>query len=101
MKKISNLKWFVSSFQWGILSIRTVYALTACTQRNWGQESIIVPRTRSEYKSKLNSSIQEIIEEDVNVVIGPVVQEDIKEVYKYKNITFISPSNINPVSKIM
>ena len=30
------------------------------------------------------------------MVIGPVVQEDIKEVYKYKNITFISPSNINP-----
>ena len=29
------------------------------------------------------------------MVIGPVVQEDIKEVYKYKNITFISPSNIN------
>ncbi len=58
---------------------------------------IIVPRDSGvNNKSKLNSSIQEIIEEDVNVVIGPVVQEDIKEVYKYKNITFISPSNINP-----
>ena len=70
---------------------------TACTQRNWGQESSNCSRDSGvNNKSKLNSSIQEIIEEDVNVVIGPVVQEDIKEVYKYKNITFISPSNINP-----
>ena len=61
---------------------------------------IIVPRdSGSDNKEMLNNSIKEIIDQDVKVIIGPVSAKDFDEVYKYKNVIFISPSNINPEIK--
>ena len=47
-------------------------------------------------KEKLNKSIKELIEEEVKVTIGPLTETELSEVYKYKNLTFVSLSNINP-----
>ena len=45
---------------------------------------------------KLNKKIKELIDEDIKVIIGPLTENELKEVYKYKNLTFVSLSNINP-----
>ena len=57
---------------------------------------IIVPRDSGSNNSLLlNRSIGEMIEQNIKVVIGPISKEDFKEVSKYKDMVFISPSNIN------
>ena len=57
---------------------------------------IIVPRDSGSNNSLLlNRSIGEMIEQNIKVVIGPISKEDFKEVSKYKDMIFISPSNIN------
>ena len=45
---------------------------------------------------KINEAIQDISSQGVNVIIGPISNEDFNEVGKYSNLTFISPSNITP-----
>ena len=47
-------------------------------------------------KEKLNKKIKELIEEEVKVIIGPLTETELNEVYKYKNLIFVSLSNINP-----
>ena len=47
-------------------------------------------------KEKLNKKIKELIDEDIKVVIGPLTENELNEVYKYKDLTFVSLSNINP-----
>ena len=57
----------------------------------------IIPRdTGFQNKKKLNRAIQEIQALGVNVVIGPINNEDFNEIKKYNNMIFISPSNISP-----
>ena len=57
----------------------------------------IIPRdSGSSNKKKLNKAIQEIRSQDVDVIIGPINNEDFDEVKKFNDTVFISPSNINP-----
>ena len=57
----------------------------------------IIPRdTGFQNKKKLNRAIQEMQALGVNVVIGPINNEDFNEIKKYNNMIFISPSNISP-----
>ncbi len=57
----------------------------------------VIPRdSGSGDKKKLNKAIQEIKSQNVNVIIGPINNEDFNEVKKFNDIVFISPSNINP-----
>ena len=58
--------------------------------------TIVTRDSGSGDKTILNNSIQEIINEGVKVIIGPISFEDFEEVKKYKDTIFISPSNINP-----
>ena len=58
--------------------------------------TIVTRDSGSGDKTILNNSIQEIINEGVKVIIGPINFEDFEEVKKYKDTIFISPSNINP-----
>ena len=50
----------------------------------------------SNNKQKLNDAVKEIRSKDVNIVIGPINNEDFDEVKKFNDIIFISPSNIDP-----
>tara|TARA_B100001057_G_scaffold113873_1_gene112183 strand:+ start:1823 stop:2977 length:1155 start_codon:yes stop_codon:yes gene_type:complete len=47
-------------------------------------------------QEKLIQSIESLKEENIKLVIGPISHEDFKIVSDYKNMIFISPSNINP-----
>ena len=46
-------------------------------------------------KKKLNKAIQEIRSQNVDIIIGPINNEDFDEVKKFNDTVFISPSNIN------
>ena len=63
-----------------------------------GDENVhIIPRdTGSNDKKKLNDAIQEIRAEGVNIIIGPINNNDFEDAKKFNDIVFISPSNINP-----
>ena len=57
----------------------------------------IIPRdTGSNNKEKLIEAIEEIRSEGAKIIIGPLNNFDFKEVKKFKDIIFISPSNMNP-----
>ena len=45
---------------------------------------------------KLVQSVESLREEGVKIVIGPISQEDFKSLSSFKDMIFISPSNINP-----
>ena len=47
-------------------------------------------------QKKLIQSIESLKEENVKIVIGPVSQEDFESLSKFKDMIFISPSNIEP-----
>ena len=58
---------------------------------------IIIPRdSGSDNKDKLNSSIEEIIEQGARIIIGPIEYNNFDQIKKYKDIIFISPSNLEP-----
>ena len=44
----------------------------------------------------LNSAINEIRSEGARIIIGPLSNQSFSEVKKFNDLTFISPSNINP-----
>ena len=57
----------------------------------------IIPQdSGSNNKKKLNDAVKEIRSKNVNIVIGPINNEDFEEVKKFNDIVFISPSNIDP-----
>ena len=57
----------------------------------------IIPQdSGSNNKKKLNNAVKELKSKNVNIVIGPINNEDFKEVKKFNDIIFISPSNIDP-----
>ena len=57
----------------------------------------IIPRdSGSNDKKKLNDAIEEIRSQGVNIIIGPIDNNDFEDVKKFNDIVFISPSNINP-----
>ena len=57
----------------------------------------IIPQdSGSNNKEKLNDAVKEIRSKDVNIVIGPINNEDFEEVKKFNDVIFISPSNIDP-----
>ena len=57
----------------------------------------IIPRDSGfNNDEKLNTAIKEIKSQGANIIIGPIHYEEFNQVKKYKDIVFISPSNINP-----
>ena len=47
-------------------------------------------------QEKLIKSLQSLQEENIKIVIGPINHEDFKTLNSFKNMIFISPSNIDP-----
>ncbi len=57
----------------------------------------IIPQdSGSNNKEKLNEAVKEIRSKGINIVIGPINNEDFEEVKKFNDVIFISPSNIDP-----
>ena len=61
------------------------------------KDVIVLPKdSGSGNIKKLNASLKELVEEEVKVVIGPIKSDEFEEVKKFKELIFISPSNVNP-----
>ncbi len=74
-----------------------LYSLQLALDEINDENILVIPRDAGfNDKEKLNNAIQEIKAEGVNIIIGPISNRDFQEVKKYNDITFISPSNINP-----
>ncbi len=57
----------------------------------------IIPRDSGFNDSKkLNAAIQDIKLQGAKIIIGPITHREFEDIKKYNDITFISPSNINP-----
>ena len=63
-----------------------------------GDENVfIVPRDSGHNDiEKLNNAIKDIKSKGIKIILGPINHEDFKEVKKFNDLVFISPSNISP-----
>ena len=74
-----------------------LYSLQLALDEIGDKNVYIIPQdSGSNNKKKLNTAIREIRSKGVNIVIGPIDNDDFEEVKKFNDIIFISPSNINP-----
>ena len=79
------------------LGTSLLYSLQLALDEIDDKNVYIVPQdSGSNDKKKLNSAVKEIKKKGINIVIGPINNNDFDEVKKFNDITFISPSNINP-----
>ena len=74
-----------------------LYSLQLALEEIGDKNIFIVPRDAGfQDKKKLQSAINEIRSEGVKVIIGPINNEEFEEAKKFKDLIFISPSNISP-----
>ena len=74
-----------------------LYSLQLALEEIDDKNVIIIPRDSGfEDKDKLEIAIKEIKSLGANIIIGPINNNDFKEVQKFNDIVFISLSNINP-----
>ena len=79
------------------LGYSILYSLQLALEEIGDKKVLIIPRDSGfNDKEKLNKAIKDIESQGAKVIIGPISHKEFKEANNYSNITFISPSNINP-----
>ena len=74
-----------------------LYSLQLALNEIDDKNDYIIPQdSGSNDKKKLNDAVRELRSKNINIVIGPINNEDFEEVKKFNDIIFISPSNIDP-----
>ena len=74
-----------------------LYSLQLALDEIGDKNVFIIPRDSGfNNKEKLNNAIQDIKSQGARVIIGPITHTEFDEEKKYNDITFISPSNIDP-----
>ena len=74
-----------------------LYSLQLALEEISDKNVFIIPRDAGfNNKKKLNDAIKDIRSQGGKIIIGPISKQDFKEVEKYNDIIFISPSNILP-----
>ena len=74
-----------------------LYSLQLALEEIGDKNLFIIPRDSGfENKVKLNAAIKDLKSQNVKVIIGPISNDDFKELKKYNDLIFISPSNISP-----
>ena len=74
-----------------------LYSLQLALNEIDDKNVMIIPRDAGfNNKEKLVEAVRDIKNQGANIIIGPISNEDFKEVNKFNDITFISPSNISP-----
>ena len=74
-----------------------LYSLQLALEEIDDKNIFIIPRDSGfGDKEKLNSAIQDIRSQGVNIIIGPIHFEEFDQAKKFNDTIFISPSNINP-----
>tara|TARA_A100001011_G_C14287159_1_gene834386 strand:+ start:828 stop:1982 length:1155 start_codon:yes stop_codon:yes gene_type:complete len=77
-----------------------LYSLQLALNEINDKNVIIIPRDAGfNNKEKLTEAVKDIKNQGANIIIGPISNKDYKEVNKFNDITFISPSNISPEFK--
>ena len=79
------------------LGYSLLYSLQLALEEIDDKDVFIVPRDSGfNDEDKLNKAIQDLRNQDIKVIIGPISHEEFDDVKKYNDLIFISPSNINP-----
>ncbi len=79
------------------LGTSMLYSLQLALEEINDENVFIVPRDAGfNDKEKLNKAVQEIKQQGVDVIIGPISENEFNEVKKFSDLVFISPSNITP-----
>ena len=74
-----------------------LYSLQLALDEIGDKNVFIIPRDSGfNNKEKLNTAIQDIKSQGAKIIIGPITHTAFDELKKYNDITFISPSNIEP-----
>ena len=74
-----------------------LYSLQLALEEIGDEEVKIIPRdSGNNDKEKINLALDELRTLGVKIVIGPTTHTEFKEVNKYNDLIFISPSNISP-----
>ena len=74
-----------------------LYSLQLALDEIDDKNVFIIPRDSGfNNKEKLNTAIQDIKSQGAKIIIGPITHTAFDELKKYNDITFISPSNIEP-----
>ena len=74
-----------------------LYSLQLALDEIDDKSVFIIPRDSGfNNKEKIEDAIKDIRSQGANIIIGPINYEDFKNVKKFNDIIFISPSNINP-----
>ena len=74
-----------------------LYSLQLALDEIDDKSVFIIPRDSGfNNKEKIENAIRDIRSQGANIIIGPINYEDFKNVKKFSDIIFISPSNINP-----
>ena len=83
--------------QYSGLGNSIVYSLQLALDELGDENVFIFPRDSGfNNKEKLDKAIEDIKLEGIKIVIGPIEHKDFKDVKKYNDLIFISPSNIDP-----
>ena len=79
------------------LGISLLYSLQLALDEIDDKSVFIIPRDSGfNNKEKIEDAIKDIRSQGANIIIGPINYEDFKNVKKFNDIIFISPSNIYP-----
>ena len=79
------------------LGTSMLYSLQLALEEINDENVFIVPRDAGfNDKEKLNKAVQEIKQQGVDIIIGPISENEFNEVKKFSDLVFISPSNITP-----
>ena len=75
-----------------------LYSLQLSLEEINDKNVTIVPRDSGfNNKDKLNSAIEEFRSLGIKIIIGPTVYEEFDQVKNYRDLIFISPSNMSPL----
>jgi len=74
-----------------------LYSLQLALDEINDKNVFIIPRDSGfNDQKKLDQAIKDIEAQGANIIIGPISNQDFKNVSKFNNLIFISPSNISP-----
>ena len=75
-----------------------LYSLQLSLEEIKDKNVFVIPRDSGfNNKDKLNSAIEEFRSLGIKIIIGPTVYEEFDQVKNYKDLIFISPSNMSPL----
>ena len=73
-----------------------LYSLQLALDEINDKDVYIIPRDAGFNDEKLETAINELKKKEVNIIIGPLTNNEFAKARKHSDVIFISPSNISP-----